>query len=73
MNEQISIWDVVTPVPPMWDCRKTCKHFGEAVDYPSWWFGEGRCLLADNKSMKSILFDNCWFCYCTRYEEKTNE
>ena len=70
MNEQLTMYDVLTPVPPMWDCAETCKHYGEKVDYPSWWFGKARCLLCDHEHYKSIVFDNRYFSYCTRYERE---
>ena len=74
-DNQMSMYDFVTPVPKMWDCTETCKHFGENVDYPSWWNGKSRCLIpgegsGKNARMKSVVFDNSWFTYCTYYEKK---
>lgn len=73
MAEQVYMYDVITPTPTMWECVKTCKHFGENIDYPEWWFGKPRCLLPDGNCMKSILFDNRWFCYCTKYERREDD
>ena len=73
MDKQMSIYDIVTPVPKMWDCTETCKHFGEKVDYPEWWNGKARCLLpaeGGGAKMKSVVFDNTWYSYCSMYEEK---
>ena len=73
MEEQLSIFNGdITPVPKMWDCTKTCKRFGEHVDYPSWWFGEGRCLLPKNEHFKEVYFDNGCYFYCALYEKKDN-
>ena len=70
MAEQLSMYDVITPVPEMWDCRKTCKRYGEKVDHPPWWHGEGRCLLPGNKDIESPVFDNKCFVYCKLYERR---
>ena len=70
-SKQLSIFDweaeSAAPVPTLWDCRRTCKRFGEKVDYPSWWFGEARCLLVEIKS-KSV--NNKSVAWCTKYECK---
>lgn len=68
--EQLTMMDVVAPVPTLWKCRETCRRFGEMVDHPSWWDGEARCLLADTDS---VLFDNTWITWCKLYEEKKDE
>ena len=68
-EQQLFMYDVVIPVPQLHKCYGTCKHFGEKIDYPSWWFGEPRCLLCDGNHIKSILFDNRWFTYCDLYEK----
>ena len=52
------------------DCYKTCKHFGEKVDYPSWWFGKARCLLQTGAHTHEVEFDNTSFMYCDLYEEE---
>ena len=70
MTEQLSMYDVITPVPEMWDCIKTCKRSGEKVDHPPWWHGEGRCLLPGNKDIESPVFDNKCFVYCKLYERR---
>ena len=68
---QLSMYDALDPRPEMWDCRETCRHFGESVDYPSWWNGEARCCLPfTGKNTESVLFDNRWFMYCKLYEPK---
>lgn len=67
---QLTIYDAVTPVPPMWDCRETCRRFGEQTDSPEWWHGEKRCLLANGNNMKDVVFDNRCYVYCTLYEPK---
>ena len=69
-DQQLFMYDVLTPVPQMWECRETCKHFGEHVDYPSWWNGEARCLLCTDGHTKSLIFDNRWFAWCDLYESK---
>lgn len=71
--EQMDIYDAflaTLPAPIMWDCRKTCRRFGEYTDHPSWWHGEDRCLLPDAKTMKEAEFDNRAYTYCTLYERK---
>ena len=69
-NEQVSMYDVVTPVPQLWECRETCRRFGESVDYPSWWHGEARCLLANGDTMRQLEFNNRCFIWCSLYEQK---
>lgn len=68
--KQLTMYDAVTPVPPMWDCRETCRRFGELTDSPSWWHGEKRCLLVNGNNMKHVEFDNRCYIYCTLYEPK---
>ena len=73
MEGQTDIYDAfldTLPAPIMWECRKTCRHFGENVDYPLWWWGEARCLYPDTKTMKHAEFDNRCYIYCTLYEPK---
>lgn len=65
MLEQMSMYDAVCPVPQLYDCMETCRHAKEKVDYPSWWFGRPRCMLAD---IQMVSFDNRAFAYCRLYE-----
>lgn len=71
MEKQLNIFDWMVesaaPVPPIWECRESCRHFGEKVDYPDWWFGEGRCLLADTES---TVVNNRYISWCKKYEPK---
>ena len=69
-QKQLTIYDAVTPVPPLWDCRETCRRFGEMTDSPEWWNGEKRCLLCNGNTMKHANFDNRCYIYCTLYEPK---
>ena len=71
--EQLSIYDTIAPVPERWKCRETCRRFGENVDAPGWWNGEKRCLYPNSDTMRSVLFDNRWYTWCTMYEEKNDE
>lgn len=69
MNEQLSMFDgYITPVPQVWECTKTCKRFGENVDYPSWWHGQGRCLLPKENDWERVVLDNRCFFWCKLYE-----
>ena len=70
-GEQLTIYDSLRSWPPMWDCRKTCKRFGEKIDHPSWWPKDDlRCLLPDRNTMQDVVFDNTAVIYCTLYEKK---
>ena len=72
-EQQLHMYDVLMPIPPMWECKETCKHFGESVDYPSWWFGEARCTLCNTSNMKVVSFDNRGFVYCELYERREDD
>ena len=65
MQEQLSMYDALCPAPQLYECMKTCRHAMKNVDYPDWWFGSPRCLLAD---IQQVSFDNRSFAYCSRYE-----
>lgn len=67
MEQQLTMYDAILPVPAAWDCVETCRHFGEKVDYPDWWRGKARCLLGD---WYEIEFDNRAYICCRRYEAK---
>ena len=69
-EQQLDMYDAVTPVPPLWDCRKTCRRFGENVDSPEWWFGEKRCLLCTDPHLHVSDFDNCCQVWCDLYGEE---
>ena len=69
-EQQLSMYDCLTTTPEVWDCRKTCKRFGEKVDYPSWWFGEARCLLPKNGDWEQFVFDNTVHFTCKLYESR---
>ena len=72
--EQLTIYDAVTPVPQLWDCRKTCRRFGEKVDHPDWWpENEDRCMLCGTNEIRNEMFDNRAFLWCTLYEERRPE
>ena len=68
--KQLTLFDweaeSAAPVPELYECQKTCKHFGESVDYPSWWFGEARCLLMDYE--QKVVNNRC-IAWCKRYEQ----
>lgn len=73
--DQLNIYDAfleTLPAPVMWDCRETCRRFGESTDRPSWWRKEygRRCLLPNSNTMKEVEFDNRAYIYCTLYERK---
>ena len=70
MADQLSMYDVITPVPEMWECKETCRRFGEYVDYPSWWRGQARCMLCSGNHIKTTTFDNRVFVYCDLYERR---
>ena len=69
-EKQLSMYDCLTPVPPMCECRETCKRFGEWTDSPDWWHGEVRCLLPNTFTMRQVEFDNRAYIWCTLYERK---
>lgn len=70
-EKQLDMYDAIHPYPPMWECTETCRHFGEEVDSPSWWFGQKRCLLPKGMAdMDQTIFDNIVFIYCKHYEKK---
>lgn len=70
MQEQISMYDVIIPAPTMYECMKTCRRALEHVDYPSWWFGNPRCLLPHSEHMKEVEYDNRSYIYCSLYERR---
>jgi predicted metal-binding protein len=72
-EQQLDMYDIVTPVHPMWECRETCRRFGEKLDYPSWWFGEARCLLPEGNNMKHVNFDNRCYIWCDLYERRDDD
>lgn len=65
MQEQLNMYDVLCPAPQLYECMETCRRSHESIDYPSWWFGKPRCLLAD---IQLVSFDNRCFAYCSLYE-----
>lgn len=72
VDGQLSIYSpsACTPVPPLHECYETCKHFGENVDYPSWWNGKARCMLSTGKNLHGTVFDNLCQIWCDLYEER---
>ena len=62
-DEQMDIYSVITPVPEMWECMKSCANCGKRMSqFPN---GEPRCDLSD---MVQEVFDNRVFFWCRNYK-----
>lgn len=68
-GQQLTMYDCLTSVPEVWECRKTCRRFGEKVSkFPG--SDELRCDLHKEGDWEQFVFDNTVHFTCKLYEPK---